>query len=332
MPRRTQRARHAHPARRTTRRPRVALAAAALALAGAAGCGSTPGSEGAAGGGGADAIGVVAAFYPLEHAVREIGGDRVRVTGLTKPGAEPHDLEMTPKDVVAVTESRLAVYEKGMQPALDQAISDQGLQQAFDVSGPADLSLSEPEGAGHEGHDHGTEAGATDPHFWLDPIRYQKVAQAIATRLGEVDPDHKAEYDRNAQRFVADLGALDAEFEAGLARCASDDLVTSHAAFAYLADRYGLHQVPIAGLEPDAEPDPARLAQISRFVRTNKVGTIYTETLASPAVAKTVAGETGAKMAVLDPIEGLTDSSQGSTYLEIMRANLAALKKGQGCS
>jgi zinc transport system substrate-binding protein len=127
------------------------------------------------------------------------------------------------------------------------------------------------------------------------------------------------------------LAQLDSDYKAALGSCQNRDLVTSHNAFAYLADRYGMTQVGIAGLTPESEPTPADLAAVTQFVKAHDVKTIYYETLVSPAIAQTVARETGAKTEVLDPIEGLTDKSQGKDYLQVMRSNLANLKTGQPC-
>ncbi len=144
-------------------------------------------------------------------------------------------------------------------------------------------------------------------------------------------PRHAQLFAQNLQRLTADLKALDGELATGLARCENTDLVTSHDAFGYLAERYGLQQVGISGLDPEAEPDPRRIADVASYVREHHVRTIYFETLVSPAVARTVASETGARTAVLDPLEGLTDASAGADYLSVMRANLAQLKEGQPC-
>ena len=172
----------------------------------------------------------------------------------------------------------------------------------------------------------------TDPHFWLDPVRYAAVAQAVADRLGTVDPEHRADYAARAKAFKARLAALDGEFRRGLAHCASTSIVTSHNAFGYLARRYGMSQVGITGLSPEAEPEAATLARVATYVKEHHVSTIYAETLVSPAIADTVARETGAKVATLDPLEGLTSSSAGADYFAVMRSNLAALRAGQGCS
>jgi zinc transport system substrate-binding protein len=141
---------------------------------------------------------------------------------------------------------------------------------------------------------------------------------------------------QNATALRSQLEQLDAEFQAGLDDCASTDLVTSHESFGYLAQRYGLSQIGITGLSPDEEPSPARLAEVTDFVNANDVRTIYFETLVDPSIAETVASETGASTAVLDPLEGLdidgTGDPAGGDYLAVMRANLETLRAGQGCS
>ncbi|MGL4744126.1 MAG: metal ABC transporter solute-binding protein, Zn/Mn family, partial [Dermatophilaceae bacterium] len=171
-----------------------------------------------------------------------------------------------------------------------------------------------------------------DPHFWLDPQRFQKVVTTLGERFAAADTANAATYRANATALVADLDTLDAEFEKGLTTCTAKDLVTGHAAFAYLAQRYGFTQEGIAGISPDAEPDAATIRELTEHVKQDGISTVYSETLVDPALAETVARETGAKVAVLDPIEGLTDSSAGKDYLDVMRSNLKTLQTGQGCS
>jgi zinc transport system substrate-binding protein len=291
--------------------------AAATALLALTACGSDTATGTDAGG---DRVEVTAAFYPLQWVSERVGGDHVTVTGLTRPGVEPHDLELTPKVVAELAESDLVVHLAGFQPAVDEAVATQAPDAGFDVSPAADLTLA------------ADDDGATDPHFWLDPLRLRSVATAVAERLATQDPARAADYRAAAAALAGDLEALDAEFTTGLARCGSDDLVTAHAAFAYLADRYGLNQEGIAGVTPDTEPDAATLRELAAFVEERGVRTIYTETLVDPAVAQTLARETGASVAVLDPLEGLTDASAGTDYLEVMRSNLAVLRTGQGCT
>ncbi|MGY1777989.1 metal ABC transporter substrate-binding protein [Geodermatophilus sp. SYSU D00804] len=316
----------------TTTRALAATTAAATVLLLAA-CGSSGEDEAAA----ADGVSVQAAFYPLQWAAERVGGDRVDVESLTPPGAEPHDLELTPQDVASLTEADLVVYLAGFQPGLDDAVAEAG-DAAWDAGEAADLSLTAEE-HGHEGEseeEHAEHAGeegeAVDPHFWLDPTRLADVGDALADRLAEVDPDGADTYRENAAALRTDLEALDAEMEQGLADCAVTTLVTAHDAFGYLGERYGLDVVGVSGLSPSTEPSPAQLAEISTLVRERGVTTVYTETLVDPAVAETVAEEAGVRTAVLDPIEGLTDESAGEDYLAVMRADLATLQEGQGCA
>jgi zinc transport system substrate-binding protein len=318
----------------TTTRVLAAATAAATALLLAA-CGSSGDDAAAA----EDGVSVEAAFYPLQWAAERVGGERVDVSSLTPPGAEPHDLELTPQDVASLSEADLVVYLEGFQPALDDAVVEAG-DAAWDAGDAADLSLTTTEEHDHEGETEEEHAGhadeeggeVVDPHFWLDPTRLADVGDALADRLAEVDPDGADTYRDNAAALRTDLEALDAEMQQGLARCAVTTVVTSHDAFGYLADRYGLEVVGISGLSPSTEPSPSQLAEISTLVRERGVTTVYTETLVDPAVAETVAEEAGVQTAVLDPIEGLSDESAGDDYLAVMRADLATLQEGQGCA
>jgi zinc transport system substrate-binding protein len=319
--------------------PRCSAAAAATAsLLLLTGCGGSDSSAEAAGVG--DRLTVVAGFYPLEWAASRVGGDRLEVSSLTAPGAEPHDLELTPQDVAGVSDADLLVYLSGFQAAVDEAAESQAADHSWDAAGAANLSLTSE---GHD-HEHGEEDHAegeeedaegeesTDPHFWLDPTRLADVGDALAAQLTELDPDGAETYEQNAAALREDLESLDQEMSDGLSGCAVDTLVTSHDAFGYLADRYGLEVVGITGLSPNSEPSADQLAEISTLVAERGVTTVYTETLVDPSIAETVASEAGVQTAVLDPIEGLTDQSVGDDYLAVMRANLATLQEGQSCS
>ncbi|GAB3593987.1 zinc ABC transporter substrate-binding protein [Angustibacter peucedani] len=274
-------------------------------------------------------IHVTTSFYPLQHVAERVGGDQVDVTSLTKPGAEPHDLELTPRDVAGLQDADLVLYVHGFQPAVDEAVTSAGPKDVLDAAPAAHLDLTFT--PIEEGEQHADEAGAVDPHFWLDPTRLSAVAAAFEQRLAQLRPASAPAFARNLAGLQAELSDLDTSYREGLAHCADLDLVTSHNAFGYLARRYGLHQVGITGLTPEAEPGPRQLADVATFVREHGTRTIYYETLVSPAVARTVAAETGARTAVLDPLEGLSDASAGSTYGEVMRSNLATLRAGQGC-
>jgi zinc transport system substrate-binding protein len=282
------------------------LIAALLAVAALAGCGG--GSDGDSG-----RRNVLASFYPLKYAAQRIGGDEVEVTNLTPPGVEPHDLELTPRDVARVLDADVVLYlGAGFQPAVDDAVEDASGELVDLLEG-----LQLREGVGGE--------TVSDPHVWLDPTLYARVVERVGRVLGSP---------QRARQLETKLRALDASFRAGLGRCERRELVTSHAAFGYLAARYGLEQVPLTGVTPEAEPTPRKLEEAVRRVRETGATTIFFETLVSPRVAQTVARETGARTAVLNPIEGLTQEqdAQNDDYFTLMRANLRALRKALGCS
>lgn len=285
------------------------------------GAGDEPGNDGR--------INVQASFYPLQWIAEQVGGQAVEVSTLTPPGAEPHDLELSAQDVGAISQADLVMYLSGFQAAVDDAVEQEAGDSAFDAAEHTDLDLTYT--PIEEGEENDDEQG-TDPHFWLDPLRLADVADALGARLGEIAPDDASRFTANASELRTRLGELDAELRDGLRDCENAVLVTSHNAFGYLAAAYGLTQVGITGLTPEEEPSASSLADVASYVAENDVRTIYFETLVSPAIAETVADESGAETAVLDPIEGLTDESAGSDYLEVMRSNLAALRAGQPCS
>jgi zinc transport system substrate-binding protein len=286
---------------------------AALSLAILAGC-----LLSACGGGSqADGPRVVASFYPYAFVAEQVGGSHIEVDNLTSPGVEPHDVELKPKQVGAVQSADLVIFQRGFQNAVDDAV-DQADLPGDDVLDVAKIV--------HLEEAHG------DPHTWLDPSTMVTVTRAVEKRLSEADPDHASDFAANAQRLERELTQLDTAFADGLKTCRTRMIVTSHAAFHYLAERYRLTQVPIAGLDPTNEPTPSQLADISSLVKREGITTIFTEELVSPAIAETVATETGARTATLDPIEGLGDDTGDESYLTLMRRNLDAIRTANGCS
>lgn len=285
--------------------PRRSLLLGVALLAGVVACGGT----GTGANGRTDAV---VSFYPLQYIAERIGGDAVAVTNLAKPGAEPHDMELEPRQMAMIADADVVVYLKGFQPAVDEAITQEAGGTAFDAAAVQPLR-------------HG------DPHVWLDPTRLATIGDRLTERLSTVDPAHASDYRTRADILRRDLEALDQEFADGLRNCARREFVTSHAAFGYLAERYGLKQVAISGVSPEEEPTPQRLAEVATQARAHGATTIYFETLVSPKVAEALAREVGATTAVLDPVEGLPPGSTGD-YVSVMRANLAALQTGLGCT
>ncbi|WP_328677917.1 metal ABC transporter substrate-binding protein [Streptomyces sp. NBC_00322] len=279
---------------------------------------------------------VVASFYPMQYLAQQIGKDHVTVSSLTKPGAEPHDLELGPRQTAQLNEAGCILYLKGVQPAVDKAIAQSEAKNKVDAATLTKLehhgtegghSHGGEEGAGHDEHE--GEAGA-DPHIWLDPVKYAEVAKGVGTSLEKADPDHAADYKKNTDALVTKLNALNTAYQQGLKTTATKTFITTHSAFGYLAERYGLDQEGIAGVDPESEPSPARIKELQTIAKKDKVTTVFFETLASDRTAKTLAKDTGLKTDVLDPLEGITDKSQGRDYIEVMQSNLAALQKALG--
>lgn len=315
------------------------LAAVALVLSA---CGGTPSDAGDSTPGGP--LRVVAGFYPLAYAAEQVGGDAIEVINLTPPGGEAHDLELSPQQVAEVSEADLILYIPGFQPALDEAIAQGAEGRALNVTEaltllPAEDHAHEDEGdhAGEEDHAHEDEGDHAhdesglegDPHVWLNPLNMATIGDEIAARLSALSPD--GPFAAGALALTTAMDALNDEWARGTAECRSRDLVVSHEAFGYLAQQYDFAQIGIAGLSPDAEPSPARIAEVADLVRDRGVTTIYYETLVDPSVAETLAAETGASTAILDPLEGLLEGSTGN-YVTVMQSNLAQVRAGQGCS
>ena len=297
---------------------------------------------------------VMASFYPLKYLAEKVGGEHVSVTSLTPDGAEPHDLELSPKMVDSLSSADAVIYLAGFQSAVDEAIEQQAPKTVIDVSSAAELveagsDANHPaeeeateetqsgetdahdhdhEGHDHAGHDHHHDMNA-DPHFWLDPVRMAKAATLVGDKLAEADSAHADTYKANAKALAEELTTLGDTLVTKTSKCQVKTFVTAHTAFGYLADRTGLTQVGISGLDPESSPSPARLAEIGQIAKEQGVTTIFTEALIDPKVAQTLADDLGITTAVLDPIESQTDASKD--YAAVMQANIDALTKANNC-
>ncbi|GAA0669293.1 zinc ABC transporter substrate-binding protein [Streptomyces thermocarboxydovorans] len=313
------------------------ISAAAYTAVTALGLGTLTGCAGdSAAAGNTEKFDVVASFYPMAFLAEQIGGEQVNVTTLTEPGQEPHDLEISARQVARLEESDAALYLKGLQPSVDEAIGQSPVKTKIDA---AALTSLEEHGEGHdeegghaaehEGHDHAHEGGK-DPHLWLDPVKYAEVAEGVGAAFEKADPKHASGYRRNTEALVKKLTALDTRFRTGLEKRKTDVFVTTHSAFGYLAERYGLVEESIAGLDPGSEPSGARVKELSRTAKEDGVTTVFYETLVSDRTARTLAEDAGLRTDVLDPLEGITDKSRGDDYFEVMEANLRALQSALG--
>lgn len=278
-----------------------------LALTGCLVCGLTAcgGQEGAGDG----RVDVVSTSYPLAYVAEQVGGDRVEVTNLTPAGGDSHGLELSPRDVVTIEAADVVVHlSGGLQPSVDEALDQQEPGRLVDAAGLADR----PE----------------DPHFWLDPLRLAELAGQVSDGLAAADPDHAGDYAAAAERLTASLQELDDRYREVLAPCEGATLLASHEAFGYLADRYGLRQIGVAGVDPHVEVSPARLRRVADEVRDTGARTVFFEAAAGPGVAGTLAAELGLATGVLHPVERV---AEGETYRELMAQNLAALRDGLVC-
>lgn len=272
-------------------------------------------------------IQVVASFYPLADFAKNVGGDLVDVTNITPAGAEPHEYEPTPRDIVKVNSARLLIYNgNGVDPWAEKIESDLKAKgvRVIKISGILD-SLKK--------NAHDNESGESDPHFWLDPVNAQTEVDSIADALIQIDKTREKEYNQNRNTFKKQLADLDTEYRNGLANCELRTIVTSHNAFEYLARRYNLETLYILGLSPEEEPSAKTIAEVSNLAKEKDIKYIFFETLVNPKLSETIANEIGAKTLVLNPIEGLTDEeiATGKNYLSVMRENLTNLKTALQC-
>jgi zinc transport system substrate-binding protein len=274
---------------------------------------------------------VVANFYPVAWLAERIGGRAVGVSTLTPAGTEPHDLTLTARQLGDLERADAVLYlGAGFQPDVERATAQlPGSVRRLDLlDAPGVSLLPAPADLGKE-----PLAGGKDPHVWLDPVRMAAMARAVGAALAQLAPDRAAELHARTRAAVAELEELDRRLAAQLDGCAGRTVVTSHAAFGYLASRYHLRQLAIAGLAPDDEPDPNTLGQIAAAARARRVRTVFFEEALPPRMANTVAAEIGAgvdQLAALefDPRQAIAADQD---YLSVQRRNGHAIASGLGC-
>lgn len=260
-------------------------------------------------------INVATSFYPLYFFASEIGGDKAIVTNITPAGAEPHDYEPTPQDIAKIEISKLLVLNGGFEAWGDKVKGD--------LSGKGIVLVTAGEGL----------LTKNDPHVWLSAALAKIEAQRILAGFVKVDSSNASYYSKNEKELETKLTQLDQDYRKGLKNCSRHDIVTSHTAFGYLADAYGFNQIAISGLSPDSEPSSQTLVEIVNFVKKNDIKYIFFEKLVSPKLSDTIASETGAKLLVLDPLEGIPQDEikKGADYFSVMRANLSNLEIALEC-
>ena len=308
---------------------------------------------------------VSTSFYPIQYLAEAIGGKLVKVSTVTPSNVEPHDFELSGKETAELGKADLIAYVPGFQPSLDKAVKEVGSgPTVVDLSKPANLvhhegveeehehgeeaadgasatasaaATAQASEAGHDehGHDeHGHTEGEEghdsdlDPHFWLDPDRMIKVAEALEASFAQIDPANANDYKAGLDKLKTALTGVDNQYKQGFTSCQHKTFITSHAAFGYMAERYGLTQASISGIDPETEPSPAELANIKSVVQSTGTTTIFTEELVSDAPAKAIAAETGAETSVLSPLESKPERGD---YTDAMTTNLERLKSAMVC-
>ncbi|MFB3737418.1 MAG: metal ABC transporter substrate-binding protein [Candidatus Velamenicoccus archaeovorus] len=291
-------------------RPTVALVALVALVPATSACG-TSGHDGR--------VEVVAAFYPLAWAAREVGGNRVDVEDLTPPGTEAHDTTLTAAQRGDLSTAALVVYlgDLGFQPDVERAVQD---AQGRVVAVADGLQLLPS-----------TEGDLTaDPHVWLDPVLMDRIVRRVADGLVAADPGHETGYRDREEATLSLLGSIDEAYREALEGCAFTTFVTTHQAFGYLAARYGLHELGIEGLTPESEPSADRIEQASSAIEQKGAApaVFYEATDEGRRVGQSVAADVGVPAIPLGTLE--SEPSSGD-YPSVMRANLAGLQGGLRC-
>ncbi len=276
---------------------------------------------------------VTATFYPLYDFAKQVGGDLVDVTNSTPAGAEAHDYEPSPQNLVAAMQADLFIYnDPNMEPWTEKFLTDYKGQVVKTVDAVKNTHHSEEDHQEDEDRKHGHDH-ANDPHSWTDPLLAQSIVQAIAEGYKKADPHNASTYQANADTYKAQLAQLDQDFSQGLAKCQRPTIITSHSAFSYLAERYNIAVLPISGLSPEQEPSVAKLAELTKLVKQYQIKYIFFESQTSPQLAQALARETNTQTLVLNPIESLAQSAldTNQNYLTVQRSNLAHLRLALAC-
>lgn len=293
---------------------------------------------------------VMTSTFVLEDVAKAIGGDKVYVESMIPNGQSPHGWEPSAKDLNKAIGTDVFLYNGGgLESWTDKVIEQLNPEETEVVETVENIALIPGHSHDHDhdhdaveevhdhdhdaveeahdhDHDHDHEHGALDPHVWLDPKNVVVIAQSVADAFAEKDSANADYYMANLESYKKELLDLDESFRTGLKEAKNRNIVVSHEAYGYLAKAYDLTQMPIEGINSSTEPDPKTMQEIIEFVKENNVKTIFTEPLIEAKVAETIANETGAEVAVLDPIEGVFDGNE-KTYIDIMKENCDALVK-----
>lgn len=281
---------------------------------------------------------VYTSFYPLYDITSKIAGNRAEVINLVPPGAEAHDFEPTPKDLVKLSEADMFIYNgSGFELWIEDVLNALDTSEMAVLSTTEKVTLLTREETGsvegeEEGSEEAEEEGIYDPHIWLDPILMKDVAAVIKEEMIKIDNGGQETYEANFNSVINELDKLDQEYQEVVKNAKQKEVIVSHDAYGYLMKRYGIKQIPISGLSPSDEPSQKELQEIITFAKEQEINYILFETLVNLKVAEMVREQIGAEALTFNPIEGLTkeELAEGKDYFSVMRDNLNALKIALG--
>ncbi len=283
-------------------------------------------------------IKIVTSVFPLMEFARAVAGDRGEVSLLLPPGAEIHTWQPRPSDIVRLSSADLFVYiGSDMEPWLNDILASVRNPSLRTLEASHGVSLIEVDATGELNthvHEREQEHGAVDPHIWLDFHNDQVIVDRIAAVLTEMDSAGVTDFEKNASAYKKKLQSLDETYRKSLESCIHKVFILGgHAAFGYLARRYGLQQVSLYGLSPDSQPTPKKLIEVVELAKKHKVKAIFFESYVSDELANVLAREVKAGTLVLNPGANLTkeELQSGVTFFDIMERNLENLKNGLIC-
>ncbi|HEO6402923.1 TPA: zinc ABC transporter substrate-binding protein [Streptococcus agalactiae] len=271
-------------------------------------------------------LSVVTSFYPVYSITKAVSGDLNDIK-MIRSQSGIHGFEPLSSDVAAIYDADLFLYHshtleawaRRLEPSLHHS-------KVSVIEASKGMTLDKVHGLEDVEAEKGVdESTLYDPHTWNDPVKVSEEAQLIATQLAKKDPKNAKVYQKNADQFSDKAMAIAEKYKPKFKAAKSKYFVTSHTAFSYLAKRYGLTQLGIAGVSTEQEPSAKKLAEIQEFVKTYKVKTIFVEEGVSPKLAQAVASATRVKIASLSPLEAVPKNNKD--YLENLETNLKVLVK-----
>ena len=273
------------------------------------------------------AVDVVASFSILGDITQRVGGERIKVHTLVGRNADAHVYQPTPTDAKTLAKARLVVVNGlGFEGWIDRLIKSSGYRDSVTTASSGIRTLARGE-SGDE-HDHHDHAGPSDPHAWQDLANAARYVDNIRNALIDIDPEGRSTYQANADQFRQEIAALDAEVRQNFKKIPKDRLkvVTTHDAFAYFGQAYGISFIAPVGVNTDAEPSAADIGRIIKQIRREKIPAVFMESISDSRLLERIRQESGARIGGTLYSDALSKTDgPAATYLEMMRHNARTL-------